>query len=214
MLAWIQSQLPPQNPLWAFVHNNLLIGYEGAYTWRFGLMLDALGVSNLALLGLVYPAIARFSLPYFLREPGSLAMVHLALHASLCTWQFLRSSSLIVDFQENPVAREAILLGQSIHVGAPHSCCSAARVGTQRACCFRWSWRRLFCTRCFLPSRIPFAYRVVNQDLVWATAWRSAGRYIIATSSSRGGSRSVCPEGSRSSPKIFFSIRLPNAHLG
>ncbi len=40
----------------------------------------------------------------------TLALVHVCAHASLRTWQFLRSSSLIQDFQENPSFREGVRL--------------------------------------------------------------------------------------------------------
>lgn len=39
----------------------------------------------------------------------TLAMVHLWAHAGLRTWQFLRSSSLIQDFQENPMVSADVL---------------------------------------------------------------------------------------------------------
>lgn len=54
-------------------------------------------------LGLIYVEIAL--------DWHNVALFHAFVHASLRTWQFLRSSSLIADFQDNPVARDAILAG-------------------------------------------------------------------------------------------------------
>lgn len=41
-----------------------------------------------------------------------LAVIHLVAHASMRTWQFLRSSSLIQDFQDNPYFREGVRLAR------------------------------------------------------------------------------------------------------
>lgn len=43
----------------------------GSYSWRAVLLVDRLSVTYLALIGLVYPAIVRFSLPSFHREEGA-----------------------------------------------------------------------------------------------------------------------------------------------
>lgn len=55
---------------------------------------------------LAYASMAGVSLLYIELSLGwlNIALVHLCLHAFFRTWQFLRASSLLQDFQENPVA--------------------------------------------------------------------------------------------------------------
>lgn len=55
----------------------------------------ALAYATMTQLGLMYVEIAA--------GLHTLALVHLCAHAGLRTWQFLRSSSLIQDFQDNPL---------------------------------------------------------------------------------------------------------------
>lgn len=54
---------------------------------------------------LAYATMAQLGLMYVEIAAGlhTLALVHLCAHAGLRTWQFLRSSSLIQDFQDNPL---------------------------------------------------------------------------------------------------------------
>ncbi|MDC0707839.1 proton-conducting transporter membrane subunit [Stigmatella sp. ncwal1] len=54
---------------------------------------------------LAYATMAQLGLLYVEISLGwhTLALVHLCAHAGLRTWQFLRSSSLIQDFQDNPL---------------------------------------------------------------------------------------------------------------
>ncbi len=44
------------------------------------------------------------------------ALFHIVAHASLRTWQFLRSSSLIQDFFENPVVQENALIDRKLSI--------------------------------------------------------------------------------------------------
>jgi NADH-quinone oxidoreductase subunit L len=54
---------------------------------------------------LAYATMAQLGVMYVEIAAGlhTLALVHLCAHAGLRTWQFLRSSSLIQDFQDNPI---------------------------------------------------------------------------------------------------------------
>ena len=62
----------------------------------------ALAYSTMAQIGIMYAELA-FGL-------HTLVAIHLFAHAGLRTWQFLRSSSLIQDFQDNPVFAGSITL--------------------------------------------------------------------------------------------------------
>lgn len=62
----------------------------------------ALAYATMAMLGVIF---VELSLGL-----TTLALVHVVAHAGLRTWQFLRSSSLIQDFQENPHVGADILL--------------------------------------------------------------------------------------------------------
>ena len=62
----------------------------------------ALAYSTMAQIGVMYMELA-FGLQ-------TVVEVHLFAHAGLRTWQYLRSSSLIQDFQDNPVAAGAVNL--------------------------------------------------------------------------------------------------------
>jgi NADH:ubiquinone oxidoreductase subunit 5 (subunit L)/multisubunit Na+/H+ antiporter MnhA subunit len=62
----------------------------------------ALAYSTMAQIGLMYGELAL--------GWHTLVVVHLFAHAGLRTWQFLRSSSLIQDFQDNPVFAGSVAL--------------------------------------------------------------------------------------------------------
>ena len=59
---------------------------------------------------LAYATMAQIGVMYLEVAAGLhvLAVVHLWAHAGLRTWQFLRSSSLLQDFQDNPLFREGV----------------------------------------------------------------------------------------------------------
>jgi NADH:ubiquinone oxidoreductase subunit 5 (subunit L)/multisubunit Na+/H+ antiporter MnhA subunit len=61
---------------------------------------------------LAYASMAQLGIMYVEIGAGlhTLALVHLCAHAGLRTWQFLRSSSLIQDFQDNPIVGTDIRL--------------------------------------------------------------------------------------------------------
>jgi NADH-quinone oxidoreductase subunit L len=61
---------------------------------------------------LAYATMAQLGLMYMEIAAGlhTLALVHLCAHAGLRTWQFLRSSSLIQDFQDNPMVGTEVRL--------------------------------------------------------------------------------------------------------
>jgi NADH-quinone oxidoreductase subunit L len=42
------------------------------------------------------------------------ALFHMVTHASLRTWQFLRSSSIIFDFYENPIVQKDVMISRSL----------------------------------------------------------------------------------------------------
>ncbi|MFZ5440275.1 MAG: proton-conducting transporter membrane subunit [Myxococcota bacterium] len=62
----------------------------------------ALAYATMAMLGVIFVELA-LGLTAF-------ALVHVFAHAGLRTWQFLRSSSLIQDFQENPTVGAEVML--------------------------------------------------------------------------------------------------------
>lgn len=62
----------------------------------------ALAYATMAMLGVIFIELAL--------GLTTLALVHVFAHAGLRTWQFLRSSSLIQDFQENPVVGAELML--------------------------------------------------------------------------------------------------------
>ena len=61
---------------------------------------------------LAYSTMAQIGIMYMELAVGlhTLVAVHLFAHAGLRTWQFLRSSSLIQDFQDNPVFAGSVTL--------------------------------------------------------------------------------------------------------
>lgn len=61
---------------------------------------------------LAYSTMAQIGIMYMELATGlhTLVAVHLFAHAGLRTWQFLRSSSLIQDFQDNPVFAGSVTL--------------------------------------------------------------------------------------------------------
>ncbi|WNG34980.1 NAD subunit H 5 [Archangium violaceum] len=66
---------------------------------------------------LAYATMAQLGLMYVEIAVGlhTLALVHLCAHAGLRTWQFLRSSSLIQDFQDNPLVGTDVRLRRQAH---------------------------------------------------------------------------------------------------
>ena len=67
---------------------------------------------------LAYATMAQIGIMYCELAAGwqVLVAVHLFAHAGLRTWQFLRSSSLIQDFQDNPVYAGGLLLRRKLFV--------------------------------------------------------------------------------------------------
>jgi NADH-quinone oxidoreductase subunit L len=63
---------------------------------------------------LAYATMTQLGLMYVEISTGlhTLALLHLCSHAGLRTWQFLRSSSLIQDFQDNPIVGTDVRLRQ------------------------------------------------------------------------------------------------------
>lgn len=66
---------------------------------------------------LAYATMAQLGLMYVEISLGlhTLALIHLCTHAGLRTWQFLRSSSLIQDFQENPLVSAEVRQHRNAH---------------------------------------------------------------------------------------------------
>lgn len=66
---------------------------------------------------LAYATMAQIGVMYCELAAGwqTLVGVHLFAHAGLRTWQFLRSSSLIQDFQDNPVYAGGMQLRRQLH---------------------------------------------------------------------------------------------------
>ena len=101
-------------PLWsAHPGLRLLIGSIGAISALYGAIIGRTRCD--AKTTLAYATIAQVGVIYIELALGlqSLAIVHLFAHSGLRTWQFLRSSSLIQDFQENPLFSENIRIGKS-----------------------------------------------------------------------------------------------------
>ncbi|MBX3462905.1 MAG: hypothetical protein KF830_07025 [Planctomycetes bacterium] len=69
----------------------------------------ALAYSTMAQIGVMYAELAA--------GWHTLVSVHLFAHAGLRTWQFLRSSSLIQDFQDNPVFAGGVALQRRMSLG-------------------------------------------------------------------------------------------------
>lgn len=66
---------------------------------------------------LAYATMAQLGLMYVEIAVGlhTLALIHMCANAGLRTWQFLRSSSLIQDFQDNPVVGADVLQQRRTH---------------------------------------------------------------------------------------------------
>lgn len=104
----------------------------------------ALAYATMAMLGTIFIELAL--------GLHTLALVHVVAHAGLRTWQFLRSSSLIQDFQENPMVGAEVLL----------------RRRSRWEDLFPASWRR------------PLYQAALRQFWLDEAQWRFVGRPVVA----------------------------------
>jgi NADH:ubiquinone oxidoreductase subunit 5 (subunit L)/multisubunit Na+/H+ antiporter MnhA subunit len=104
----------------------------------------SLAYATMAMLGVIFVELAL--------GLHTLALVHVVAHAGLRTWQFLRSSSLIQDFQENPLVGADVMMGRR----------------SQWENAFPEKWRR------------PLYLAALRQFWLDEAQWRFAARPVVA----------------------------------